>query len=75
MPDPLSQSIAAAIAGMTPRRLRQLDHESDPPPKNPDGTYPPREFGRWLYRRELAKLDPRLARAFDAGAGTPANEP
>lgn len=54
--DGLQQAVAAALAGITTRRLQQLQHESDPPPRNPDGTYPPREFGDWLRRRAVADI-------------------
>ncbi len=62
----LSQQLAAAIAGVTDRRLRQLDHEADPPPRYTDGGYPTAAFGAWLARRELARK-PAVLRPFLAG--------
>ena len=52
----LSKAQAAALAGVGVRRLDQLAHEDDPPPRSSDGTYPPKEFGDWLRRRQLASL-------------------
>ena len=62
----LSQQQAAAVADVTDRRLRQMDHEDDPPPR--DGArYPCAAFGRWLDRREFRKSGRHLLSAFDAG--------
>ena len=47
---------AAAIAGIGVRRFDQLAHEGDPPPRNSDGSVPPREFGEWFRRRLLAEI-------------------
>lgn len=47
----LSQKQAAELSGITARRLRQLDGESNPPPKDANGNYPPRAFGDWLRQR------------------------
>ncbi|NTU68939.1 MAG: hypothetical protein HGB02_08680 [Chlorobiaceae bacterium] len=44
----LTQSQAAAILGVSARRLRQRDQEDNPPPKNSEGQYPCEAFGRWL---------------------------
>ena len=52
----ISKAHAAALAGVGVRRLDQLAHEDDPPPRSSDGTYPPKEFGDWLRRRQLASL-------------------
>lgn len=54
----LDQDTAAALCGITSRRLRQLDSEDDPPPKDVNGKYPAREFGDWLKRRHLSGLIP-----------------
>lgn len=51
----LTQEQAAALLGVTSRRLRQLDSEDDPPPKNLDGQYEPAAFGEWLKARLLGK--------------------
>lgn len=45
---PLTQDQAAALRGVTARRLRQLDGEESPPPKDGNGQYPAEEYGRWL---------------------------
>lgn len=52
----LSKAQAAALAGVGVRRLDQLAHEDDPPVRSSDGTYPPKEFGDWLRRRQLESL-------------------
>lgn len=54
MTEPLKQDQAAAILGVTPRRIRQLDHEDNPPPRDHDGRYPCTEFGEWLRTRIAA---------------------
>jgi len=46
----LTQAQAAEIAGMSARRLRQLEQEGAGPPREA-GAYPPRQFGRWLLAR------------------------
>ena len=62
----LTQAQAASLKGVTPRRLRQLDTEDNPPPKTETGQYAPEEFGKWLiisavnsdynYQEERARL-------------------
>ena len=47
---PLTQTQAAALRGVTTRRLRQLDSEDNPPPKLSDGGYDPQAYGKWLRR-------------------------
>lgn len=47
---PLTQIQAAALRGVTTRRLRQLDSEDNPPPKLSDGGYDPQAYGKWLRR-------------------------
>lgn len=39
------------IAGLTPRRLRQLDRAGEGPKRNSKGLYPVEEFAIWLYAR------------------------
>lgn len=53
---PLNQSQAAALLGVTARRIRQRDKEDNPPPKNEAGKYPCDAFGKWMlddFRRGL----------------------
>ena len=67
----LTQPQAAALRGITSRRLRQLDTEDNPPPKTESGQYDPEEFGKWLvssavnteydYQEERARLTHHLA--------------
>ena len=63
----LTQKQAAALRGVTGRRLRQIETDTDnPPPRNDDGTYPAQEYGKWLmnlfsgsefdYQEERARL-------------------
>lgn len=47
----LTQAQAAAVLGVTARRLRQLDAEEAKPPRDEAGEYPCREFGDWLNSR------------------------
>lgn len=58
----LSQSQAAALAGVTTRRLRQMTHEKNPPPQMQSGRYPAGEFARWLAdtRRVPAKTEAEI---------------
>jgi len=44
----LSQTLAAAVRQVTPRRLRQMEFEKNPPPRRNDGQYPCFEFGQWV---------------------------
>lgn len=62
----LSQQQAAALADITDRRLRQLDHEADPPPRE-GRLYPSTAFGQWLERREYRKAGRHLLAAFEHG--------
>lgn len=62
----IDQAQAALICDVTPRRLRQLDHEDDPPPRAPDGRYPGGALIDWMLRRELRK-DARGLRLFETG--------
>lgn len=72
----LSQQLAADIAGLTDRRLRQLDHEDSPPPRHTDGGYPAGPFVEWLLRRDFARkpsaFRPYLA-GYERGAGAAAH--
>lgn len=49
----LTQDQAALLAGVTTRRMRQLDKDGSGPPHNDNG-YPPDKFGDWLKQRNLA---------------------
>ena len=44
----LIQGQAAGIRLVTPRRLRQMEYEKNPPPRRNDGKYPAFEFGQWI---------------------------
>ena len=57
----LTQAQAAALLGVTTRRLRQIEETDDVGRAN-DGSYPPDAFGRWLRSRE-DRLDPAQERA------------
>ena len=58
----LSQAQAAALAGVTTRRLRQMAHEPNPPAQDAAGRYPAAAFSRWLAaaRRQapVPQIDP-----------------
>lgn len=51
----LTQEQAAALRGVTARRLRQLDNEENPPPKDGRGQYPAEDFGQWLRAHWLSE--------------------
>jgi len=48
----ITQAQAAALKGVTVRRLYQIAKEADdPPPRSDDGTYSATEYGAWLIRQ------------------------
>lgn len=52
----LTQPQAAALLGVTTRRIRQRSQEDNPPPQDKDGRYPCDAFGKWLiedFRRNI----------------------
>lgn len=56
MIESLTQSQAAALLGVTTRRVRQRSQEDNPPPQDSAGRYPCEAFGKWLiddFRRGL----------------------
>ena len=56
----LTQPQAAALLGVSARRLRQRDSEENPPPKDAAGRYPCKLYGEWLkrdWRRGLGVTD------------------
>lgn len=68
----LDQEQAANILGLTPRRLRQMDREADPPPRLANGRYPGSAFCHWMLQRSFTQRSALAGRAFKAGieAGT-----
>lgn len=48
---PLSQIQAAEVSGLSPRRLQQLAHEPEAPPRAPGGGYPAVLFREWLLQK------------------------
>lgn len=56
----LSQAQAAAMAGITTRRLRQMAHEKNPPPQTPNGRYPCESFSAWLKATRRAAPAPKV---------------
>ena len=72
----LTQQLAADVAGLTDRRLRQLEYESNPPPRHGDGSYPAGPFVEWLLRRDFARrpaaMKPYVA-GYERGAGAAAH--
>lgn len=57
----LTQDQAAALLGVTTRRLRQKESEDNPPPRSTEGGYPCIKYGEWLRRRD--DLDITVERA------------
>ncbi len=52
----LTQAQAAALLGVSTRRVRQRSQEDHPPPQDETGQYPCEAFGKWLlddFRRGL----------------------
>lgn len=46
----ITQSQAAAILGVSTRRIRQRSQEDNPPPQDETGQYPCESFGKWLHQ-------------------------
>ncbi len=66
---PLTQSQASALLGVTARRIRQRDQEDNPPPKNEAGKYPCDAFGKWMlddFRRGLGVSEDGTVYDYDA---------
>ena len=56
----ITQAQAAAILGVSTRRIRQRSQEDNPPPQDETGQYPCESFGKWLhqdFRRGLGIAD------------------
>lgn len=67
--DTLTQPQAAALLGVSARRLRQRDGEDNPPPKTAEGQYPCKQFGDWLRadcKRGLGVSEDGTAYDYDA---------
>lgn len=46
----ITQAQAAAILGVSTRRIRQRSQEDNPPPQDETGQYPCESFGKWLHQ-------------------------
>lgn len=55
---PLSQQEAAMLANVEPPTLARWGQEDNPPPRDPDGTYPARAFGMWMMKFQTQKRGP-----------------
>jgi hypothetical protein len=65
----INQKQAAALLGITDRRLRQIGKEDNPPVRDAEGQYPCAEFGAWMradWRRGVGFTDDGTAYDFDA---------
>lgn len=51
----LNNRQAADLTGVSVRRIQQLAHDADAPPRDGDG-YPCKAFGEWLKRRAVAGM-------------------
>ena len=51
----LNQLEAACLANVEPVTLGRWGNEENPPPRNPDGTYPARDFGMWMMKYQTRK--------------------
>lgn len=56
MPEIITRAQAAELAGVSERRMFQIDKEGDPPPRDANGKYAAREYGAWLKRRALSGM-------------------
>lgn len=54
----MSQQEAACLANVAAETLLKWEKEENPPPRNPDGTYPARDFGMWMMRYQTRKRGP-----------------
>ncbi len=65
----INQRQAAALMDLTPRRMRQLDSETDdPPPRDQAGLYPCEDFGRWMrdqWRKSVGFAEDGTAYDYD----------
>lgn len=52
----LNQDCVAALAGVSARRIRQLEKEDKGPARLPDGGYDAETIGRWLRQRVLDEI-------------------
>ncbi len=67
IPEPLSQPQAAALAGITDRRLRQIETEQTLPRVSvKPACYDPEAFGAWLKRRWIGEGNADGSEALDA---------
>ena len=65
----MNQIQAAALMGVTPRRMRQIDNEENPPIRDQAGQYPCKEFGEWMrstWRQGLGFADDGSAYDYDS---------
>ncbi|HEY1283003.1 MAG TPA: hypothetical protein VGE96_00860 [Steroidobacteraceae bacterium] len=66
---PLSYEQAAALIGVSTRRLRQIVRDGQGPEQTPDGRFPPGPFGKWLrdrHSREFGVATDGAARDLEA---------
>lgn len=52
---PLTQIEAAVLANVEPTTLAKWGGDENPPPRDPGGTYPAREFGMWMMKHQTRK--------------------
>jgi hypothetical protein len=52
---PLNQKEAAMLSNVDPATLARWSTEDNPPPRDPDGSYPAREFGMWMMKYQTQK--------------------
>lgn len=55
---PLSQVEAAMLSNVEPETLTRWAREENPPPRDPDGTYPAREYGLWMMKVQSVRRGP-----------------
>lgn len=65
----ITQGQAAALLGVTTRRIRQRSQEESPPPQDEAGQYPCEAFGKWMqndWRRGMNFNEEGIAYDYDA---------
>ena len=68
---PLTQEAAAILAGVTVQSIIRWDKQDNPAPRNSDGTYSAKGFGKWLMEQRSSKRvgAPKKNRDDDDGEG------
>lgn len=55
---PLTQDEASCLANVDPITIGRWGSDDNPPPRDPDGSYPAKEFGMWMMKHQTRKRGP-----------------